>query len=97
MIRRPKQDTRREEVDTCSRDLQIRCRDHLPSSLFSQIARCVVIPSEARHRRAQRGTCFWGEHAAPDLKESDGRPAIRCSRIPLVNIPAWRRSLSAIR
>jgi hypothetical protein len=35
--------------------------------------------------------------SAPVLKESGGRPEGRCCRILFVNIPAWRRSLSAIR
>jgi hypothetical protein len=34
---------------------------------------------------------------APLVKESGGRPEARCTRIAFVNIPAWRRSLSAIR
>ncbi len=35
--------------------------------------------------------------AAPVRNKSGGRPEARCSRIPFVNSPAWRRSLSAIR
>ncbi len=35
--------------------------------------------------------------AAPVVNKSGGRPEARCSRMPFVNIPAGRRSLSAIR
>jgi hypothetical protein len=34
---------------------------------------------------------------APVPNESGGHPEIRCASIPFVNIPARRRSLSAIR
>jgi hypothetical protein len=34
---------------------------------------------------------------APVLKGPGGRSEMRCDAIPFVNIPAWRRSLSAIR